>query len=214
MSSIPNPIVGYTGIIVDSDPPSKALRVISYDVNGLPINKLAGHSYMQGWGCGNGSAVPVGGSSIFHIRNSQSSAKSMYVKSIRLDIVTMTKSNPPQMVSLDLVRTSGANMTGGSSTSPNNCGRKDTSSPDPSFSDFRASNNMAPLSTAGVTFGQSLGLFNHECDVSRVERLYLFDEYNRPIVIKPGEGLAIRVLDTINATMSWGITGDVVWDEY
>lgn len=213
MSLIPNPIIGASGTIVESDAPSKAIRTISYDVNGQPINPFAGYSYMQNWNCQIGTAVPGANGSVLHIRNSPSSTKNIYIKRMRVCILTVVPVNPPHVTWLELIRTSASDMSGGVTVTPAACGRKDTASPNPSFSDFRYSLNMAALTTTGVTFGQQLGIICHHCDLDRVEIEWKFDEYDRPLILKAGQGIALRNLMAAPVNMQWAVAGEVGWDE-
>lgn len=213
MSLIANPIVGYSGNIVESDAASKAIRTIAYDVNGDPINPFAGHSYLQSWNCQIGQAAPGSNASIFHIRNSPDSTKDIFIKRLRIGILTVTQVNPPHITWVELIRTSSGNMSGGSTVTVANCGRKDTASPDPSFSDLRYSTNMVALTTTGVVFGQQLGIVCHHCSIQRVEVEYRFNEYDRPLVLTPGQGLALRNAIAIPVNMEWSVGGEICWDE-
>lgn len=206
---------GNSGTPTEVDSNGNALRVILYGPDGQVINTMAGTSFMQAWSSGLSAAgAPTSNSTLFHIRNGPLSERVMYVKKFRIDIVTIISALAGQLVDLELIRTFDANASGGASISPSACGRKDTQYADPSFSDFRYSTNMVGLTVNGITFGQQLSVFNTTSIAgSRNEIIFNFDEYNRPLVLRSGEGLAIRNITSIGSLMVWGVKGEICWDE-
>lgn len=204
-----------SGTAVEINSNSNALRVVLYNSDGTVFNPGAGTSYMQSWNNGISSAgSPSSGSSLFHIRNDPNSAINFYVKKIRIDISTVLAPLTLQLVDLELIRTSAANMSGGTAVTAANCGRKDTQYANPSISDFRYSTNMAALTTTSVVFGQQLSTFNAVAAAgNRFETIHTFDDDNRPLILRPGEGLAIRNITAISGLMTWALKGEICWDE-
>lgn len=205
-------IIGTTsGVEVDVDTTTKGLKCLNYSPDGYPLNPGTA-VYMASLNSAiSAAATPGAGSSLFHIRNPAASSKVLLIRKIRLNLFTLAAATTPQVVDLELIRTSGADMGGGTAITIT---KKDTSFATSVVTDCRHSTAMAALTVVGVSFGTQISTLLHASGaLSRNEIVLDFDDNEGPILLRPGEGLAIRNITAIGAAMTWVLKGNIQWDE-
>jgi hypothetical protein len=192
---------------------NKAARVQLFDGGGLALSPNA-NCYMHAWNSAiSAAATPGAGSSLFHIRNGGSSTVSCYIRQVRLEIMSLAAATTPQLVDLELIRTTVADMSGGTAVTAANIGRKLSTTGNPQISDFRHSTAMAALTTTSVVFGTQLATIVRS-SLASTATIHEFDfTASGPVVLRPGEGLAIRNITGIGAAMTWTMKGHIEWDE-
>lgn len=160
-------------------------------------------------------------STIFALRNSPNSGRKIYIVRLLLDFVTVAAFTTPITAarSLTLSRGSGATPSGGTAIS---VAQKDDNDQGASAADSASGGDIrvattAGLTVAGVTFeaqdGRSLPLVAQGAAGATKQFLIEDDAGYPPMVLRPGEIIAVRNVAAMDAGGTWQLTAQLDWYE-
>lgn len=193
--------------------PPSAPSAIAQPVSGTvyAVQSLAGAGYTMAGSTGLVAAAITAGSSVFAMRMNTGSVVG-YIDRLRLSFTTITGFLAPitNGRALGIYRGSGASPSGGTSMS---AVKKDTASASSALV-AAAMASTGALTVAGITFEttaiRTLPLASAGTAGAFEESEYVFDY---PLVLRPGEVLAIQNPVTMDLAGVWQMTVNVDWHE-